>query len=274
MFQYALGRRLSLNFNDELKFDVSWFGNIQKGETPRELEVDKFNIDLKKAAETEIALAKGGFIRRMLVKIIYKIRGRLNRTYFYQFHPALLKKRKHIYLEGYFQSYKYFEFARETILKDFVLKKGYSAEALEISKDIKQTEQSVALHVRRGDFAASCIDWNGLCNVAYYEKAIAEIQKKHSNIKLFIFSDDIEWARENLKFKQPMVFVSRPAFSAAEELLLMSLCKHQITANSTFSWWGAWLNQNPEKIVVTPSVWLVAANIKTDDLLPPDWIKL
>ena len=157
---------------------------------------------------------------------------------------------------------------------DFVLKDGYSKEGQEFKRDIEQTEQSIALHVRRGDFAVSCIDWNGLCNVAYYEKAIAEIQKKYPNIKLFIFSDDIEWARENLKFNHPMVFVSRPALNAVEELLLMSLCKHQIIANSTFSWWGAWLNQNSEKIVVTPSVWLVAANIKTDDLLPPNWIRL
>ena len=93
MFQYALGRRLSLEWQDELKVDLSWFSNIQKGETPRELDVDKFNIDLKKATEMEIAQAKGGFIKRIFVKIIHKIRGRLNRTYFYQFYPALLKKR-------------------------------------------------------------------------------------------------------------------------------------------------------------------------------------
>jgi len=270
MFQYALGRRLSLDWKDELKVDLSWFDNIKKGDIPRALEIDDFSVVLNQATEKEIIQAMPNFFSRM----IDKIRGRLNRNHFYRFYPGLLKKKKNIFLDGYFQSYKYFDSIRETLVKEFSLKNGYSKDGQELKKEIEQAGQSVALHVRRGDFATVRKDYNGLCDLAYYEKALSIIKNKHANIKLFIFSDDIEWAKENLKFNEPMVFGSAPSLNSAEEISLMGLCKHQITANSTFSWWSAWLNQNPQKIVITPSVWLVAADIKTDSLLPPEWIKI
>lgn len=270
MFQYALGRRLSLDWNDELKFDFSWFNNIKNGETPRKLEIDKFNVILPKANESEIAKATPNFFAKTAEKVL----GRLDRNYFFQFHSDLLKRKKLAYLDGYFQSYKYIQPIRDVLLKDFVLKNSYSVEAQMIKNEIETAGQSVAIHIRRGDYVTTCKDWNGLCNVVYYEKALSQIQKKYPDVKLFIFSDDIDWAQKNLKFQSPMVFVSRPVLNDVEEMLLMSLCKHQIIANSTFGWWAAWLNQNNEKIIVAPSRWLLAANIDTRDLLPPSWIKL
>lgn len=274
MFQYALGRRLSLDWQDELRFDLSWFNNIKSNETSRTLEIDEFNIILNKATEAEISQSMRGIIARTIINMADRIRGRLNRNYFYRFHSGLLRKQKFLYLDGYFQSYKYFNSIRETLLADFILKSGYSAEGLILKGEIEQSDQSAGIHIRRGDFAASCLGWNGLCDIAYYQKALAEIRKKHKNVKLFIVSDDIEWAKENLKFDGSMVFVSRPSLNAAEELLLMSLCKHQIIANSTFSWWSAWLNKNLEKIVIAPSRWLVAADIDTGDLIPKEWIRI
>lgn len=270
MFQYALGRRLSIDWQDELKFDLSWFNNIKKGDIPRMLEIDKFNISLKEATSAEIANLTPGLIK----KIIKRIRGRLNRNYFYQFYPHLLKKRKSIYLDGYFQSYKYFDPIKEVLLADFSLKNSFSSEGQKIKEDIELAKEAVALHIRRGDYATIRKDYNGLCGLAYYEQSINEILKKHSQIKLFIFSDDIAWAKNNLKFNQPMVFVSRPSLSDAEELILMSLCRHQIIANSTFSWWAAWLNKNPQKIIIAPKLWLAAADIDTSDLLPPAWLQI
>lgn len=268
MFQYAFGRRLSLDWNDELKFDLSWFQNIKNNETPRTLDINKFKINLAEVSDQEKKQALPGYFSR----IISQIRARLDRNYAYHFHSEFLKKKDSAYLDGYFQSYKYFDSIRKTLLDDFVLKNGYSQEAQKTKDDIELSTESVAIHVRRGDFTSSCKNWNGLCDIKYYQQGLAEIKKKYSNVKLFIFSDDIAWARENLKFDSPMVFVSRPVLSTGEELMLMSLCKHQIIANSTFSWWGAWLNQNPQKIVVAPSRWLLAANIDTSELLPPEWI--
>lgn len=270
MFQYALGRRLSLNWNDELKCDLSWFQNIKKSETPRTLDINKFKINLVEVTDQEKKQAKLCSIS----KIISQIRARVDRNYFYHFHSELLKKKDFLYLDGYFQSYKYFESIKKTLLEDFVLKTGYTQEAQKIKDDIELSGESIAIHVRRGDYTSSCKDWNGLCTIEYYQQGLNEIKKKYSKVKLFVFSDDITWAQQNLRFDSLMVFVSRPSLSSTEELMLMSLCKHQIIANSTYSWWGAWLNQNPQKIVIAPSRWLLAFNIDTSELLPSEWIKI
>jgi hypothetical protein len=270
MFQYALGRRLSLNWDDKLAFDSSWFSNIKKGDTIRDLEISKFNIVVNEVVQSDIERARPN----LFIKILNKIKGRFNRNIFYTFNRSLLKKRKDIFLDGYFQSYKYFESIRELLLKDFTLKNGYSEEVDKIKMEIEKAGQAVSIHVRRGDFATSCKDWHGLCSVDYYKKAFVEIKKKYPAVTLFVFSDDIGWAEENLKLDAQTIFASRPTLNAVEEMLLMSLCKHQIIANSTFSWWAAWLNENNKKIVVAPSRWLVASNINTNDLLPHDWIKI
>lgn len=268
MFQYALGRRLSLDWNDELKCDLSWFQNIKTGETPRILDINKFKINLVEVTNQEKKQIPLCFVS----KIISQIRARLDRNYFYHFHSELLKKKSFVYLDGYFQSYKYFDSIRKTLLEDFVLKNGYTQEAQKIKDDIELSGESVAIHVRRGDYTSFCKNWNGLCTIEHYQQGLTEIKKKYVTVKLFVFSDDIAWAQQNLKFDSPIVFVSRPTLSTVEELMLMSLCKHQIIANSTFSWWGAWLNQNPHKIVVAPSRWLLTANISMSELLPPEWI--
>lgn len=270
MFQYALGKRLSLDWGDELKYDLSWYSEKRKGETPRQMEIKDFDIVFEEASKSEIEKNKPNYF----AKTLERIRGRLDRNYFFKFHKHLLKKKQNIYLDGYFQSFKYIEPIRKELISDFVLRDGFCDEAVDIKKQIQACDQSVAIHVRRGDYVTTCKDWNGLCSVEYYKKGIDKIRNKYEDLKLFIFSDEIEWAKENLKFDIPMVFVSRPGLKATEEILLMSLCEHQIIANSTFSWWGAWLNQNFEKIVIAPSRWLLAADIDTRDLLPPDWIRI
>lgn len=274
MFQYALGRRLSLEWCNELKFDISWFSNINSNETQRKLEIDQFNIKINRATDEEIIKSMHGFFVRSITKFIDRIMGRLDRNHFYKFYRGLLKKKKLVYLDGYFQNFNYFNSVRDVLLGDFALKNGFSNEAKKIKEDIESADQSVAMHIRRGDFVTTCKNWNGLCDINYYRNALAEIQKKYAKTKLYIYSDDIKWAQENLKFDSQMIFVSRPNLSSVEELMLMSLCKHQIIANSTFSWWAAWLNQNNQKIVIAPVRWLLADNIDTSGLLPADWVKI
>lgn len=274
MFQYALGRRLSLDWQDELKVDFSWFTETRIGETPRDLEINKFNISLVQATPTEVLQSMGSVAYRVFKRAVGRIRGRFDRNYFFRFHPSILHKQKRVYLDGYFQSYKYFELIKSTLLGEFTLKNDYSAPAREIKSNIQQVGQSLGMHIRRGDYVTTCKDWNGLCGADYYKNGLAEILKKYQIQKIFVFSDDIDWARENLRFDLPTFFVSRPELSAVEELLLMSVCKHQIIANSTFSWWSAWLNRNENKIVIAPSRWLLASDIDTSDLLPVNWIKI
>lgn len=274
MFQYALGRRLSLDWKGVLKCDLSWFSNIKSNETPRGLEIDRFNIKISEASVEDIRSIQGGFVVRTSAKLLEGIRSRLNKNRFFHFYPSLLKKKSFVYLDGYYQSYKYFNSIRNVLLNDFVLKNGYSTAAKIVKDEIEDTDQSIAIHVRRGDYVSTCKDWNGLCGVEYYKKGVEAIRASYSNVKLFIFSDDIQWAQENLKFADSVVFVSSPVLNSVEELVLMSLCKHQIIANSTFSWWAAWLNQNVKKIVIAPSRWLLVADIDTSDLLPQDWLRI
>ena len=104
--------------------------------------------------------------------------------------------------------------------------------------------------------------------------SLDKIKDKFPDVTFFVFSDDIEWAKKNFPRKYSIIFVSNPLIPDYEELMLMSLCKHNITANSTFSWWAAWLNANPNKIVVAPKKWFVDETKYNDDLIPENWIKL
>jgi len=189
MFQYALGRRLSLDWGDELLFDSSWFYSTREGETPRELELHKFHLLLPEAHPADIEKAKPC----TFIKIVKKVKARLDKNVFYRFNKTLLKKRKYVYLDGYFQSYKYFESIRETLLTDFILTDGYSDDAYTTKQEIERVGESVSIHIRRGDFASTCKTWNGLCSIDYYQKALATIQKTHPLVTVFIFSDDIQW---------------------------------------------------------------------------------
>lgn len=267
LFQYALGSALS-DKEVVVKYDLSWFGNYNEKDVPRDLAIDEFKIDMPLATTAEI-----DSVRPNKLQLFFeKARGKFILNHHYSYNAGILKK-KNAYLDGYFQSFKYFEVIRDKLLNEFQLVKGYSELANALKTSIEGEVDSVAIHIRRGDYATIREDYNGLCGMDYYKKGIDLIKAKVSNIKLFVFSDDIEWTRTNLDFGLPIEFVSRPGLTDAEELLLMSLCKHQVIANSTFSWWAAWLNQNPQKIVVAPKNWLVAAKIDTKDLIPGNWLR-
>ena len=131
------------------------------------------------------------------------------------------------------------------------------------------------MHIRRGDYL---LDKNlslfTTCTHDYYYKAEALIAEKSFSPTFFIFSDDIEWVKKNIPFNHPVVFVTDSNLTDYQELMLMSACKHNIIANSTFSWWGAWLNNNTEKIVITPQKWFTTQTMNEKDLIPPTWIKI
>ena len=147
---------------------------------------------------------------------------------------------------------------------------------LELSVCKSNNEESVSLHIRRGDFVSSPqAAFNGVLGVPYYQKATDVLMSHYhkKNIHVFVFSDDIGWAKENLKLPCPIFFVSHPDIADYEEVILMSKCDHHIIANSTFSWWGAWLNPNKNKIVIATKQWL--KDKTTDELdMPKAWIRI
>jgi hypothetical protein len=150
---------------------------------------------------------------------------------------------------------------------------------LKIAEKIQHTE-SVGIHIRGRDYITNeeTKKSHFTCDILYYERCISYIRDKIYNPNFFVFSDDPEWAKTFLKTDHSFTFVEGNLWNKTnyEDLRLMSLCKHNIIANSSFSWWGAWLNNNPAKIVLAPQKWFALSelNKKTEDLVPDKWIKI
>jgi hypothetical protein len=189
----------------------------------------------------------------------------------YNFDESFLKAGDNVILEGFFSSYKYFEAIRSQLLQDFRPKEALDL-TNEASLQLIQNSNSVSLHIRRGDYANT--DFHGILPVDYYKKAIQLLAEKTGALNLFIFSDEPGWVRQNMDFDFPGEVID---FNGDEknwlDLEMMKQCKHNIIANSSFSWWGAWLNENPGKIVVAPKKWYSQGE-PTNAFLPPGWFLL
>jgi len=274
LFQYALGRKLAVKNNDTLKLDTTGLLKANEvGDIYRPFALDAFNIKATVASTEESARFKNPY--GLLSKLMRRFRFKVLRQQYVGWIPSILKKRGDIYLDGYWQSPKYFEDIRSTIVEDFTLKNGLSSVAQSIADQMKNSN-SVSLHVRRGDYVSnkSVAASYGPCTPAYYEAAIATITEKVPNPTWFIFSDDTAWVKESLSFTGEVVYVSDQKLTDQEEILLMASCKHNVIANSTFSWWGAWLNQNPEKIVIVPDPWFDTRPQDHAHLIPDSWIRV
>lgn len=269
MFQYALGRKLALKNNDQLKLDISSYPK----QNLRRYRLGGFEIVENIATAGEIKKIKYPF---GLFSRIWRIFGfKILRQFYIGWEPSALKKNGTFYLDGFWQSYKYFEDIEKVIKKDFSLKVSLENKVPELLAQITNAN-SVSLHIRRGDYVSDqkTQKHHGTCDLNYYTRAIDKIVEKISNPTFFIFSDDIEWVKHNLKTNYQVVYVSQPSLEDYEELILMSKCKHNIIANSSFSWWGAWLNSNSEKVVISPTKWMNDNSVKINDLIPPTWTKI
>ena len=272
MFQYALGRTLSLKNKDVLKLDISGLDHAKDvGDTHRPFVLDVFTIQNDIANEHEIRKIKYpyGIISKIGRSIDFKI---LRHTHVL-FEEEILKKTGDLYLDGYWQSPRYFENNRDVLLKDFTLKE--MPRTMETIKNQMSECPSVSLHVRRGDYVTNPRVGRefGMCSIDYYREAIAYMQKHIDAPHFFVFSDDMAWAKQNLPLEEEHTFVEDSALRTVDDLVLMSACKHNIIANSTFSWWGAWLNTNPNKIVIAPKPWFDNSPYDSS-LLPHSWIHI
>lgn len=290
MFQYACGRALSLRMEGRgedgtLKLDATGFDRITDGVTVRTFDLRSFNVEAPLASAEEITRIK--YPLGPLSKALRLINAKVLRRFYVQFEPRILDKKGDVYLDGFFQAEDYFKDFEKVVRNDFTLAKPPGITAQKWFKAITENPNSVSLHVRRGDYVSDkgASEHHGTCDAKYYERALMDVAEKMDDRarvrgtlavpSLYVFSDDIEWAKRNLSFPCPTAFVSSPGMTPAEEMALMSACQHHIIANSTFSWWGAWLGQNPEKIVVAPKVW---ANAHNDDwykdIIPSSWTRL
>jgi hypothetical protein len=282
LFQYAYGRLIAARRGEELKLDKDILG--AKKDTYRAYGLDNFNIQAELATPEEIKAAKyplGNFSR-----IWRLIKAKVFRIYHIGYECRMLKPYSK-YLDGYFQSYKYLDLQRAQLLKEISLKEDLSRKYGALISEMAASG-SVAVHIRRGDYVSDAKTKKAhfVCDLAYYERAMEMMKKKinesRENISeenilvpiFYIFSDDISWAKENLKVSEKLVFVSNPELKDYEELMLMSGCQNNIIANSSFSFWSAWLNQNPNKIVIGPKKWNNKYPAAYRDLMPKEWIKI
>lgn len=245
MFQYATARALSLSRNVDLILDLSEFNKYKL----RDFELDKYNLEAK-------INKREYFLRLICLKLkLYKV----IKPYWMETNIAYDKTIKNLgrnaYLEGYFQSELYFRNIRNILLKDFVIKEDISEYAKSIKENISEKKISISIHLRRGDYVFDKVTSNihGVCSLEYYKQAMSLINKKFRKINYFIFSDDITWVKYNLEL-QNATYVEH-CNTPHEDMYLMSLCDHNIIANSSFSWWAAWLNNNHKKIVIAPKNW-------------------
>lgn len=270
LFQYAFGRRLALIRQEDLLLDEEGLNNDYV--TNRRYSLAPFNIKAKIVSSAEVLKFKYpyGLISKFFAIFNIKILRRFNIGW-----NELLLESKKSYFEGFFQSYKYLEPIREQLLKEIALKEPLENKYIEILNKIATTN-SVSIHVRRGDYVNNqkTKAAHYTFGLEYYVKAVEMILTKINKPTFYIFSDDISWVKENLKIDETVVFVSNSSMNDYEELMLMSRCQNNIIANSSFSFWGAWLNQNENKIVIAPQKWNNIYVSEYQDLLPPSWLKI
>jgi len=273
MFQYALGKHLTLKNNDELKLDTESIIRANEiGNIYRPFALSDLNIKKEIATTEEIKSLKYpyGILSKVWRQFSFKILRRFNVL----FNPSVLNGTGNIYLDGYWQSPNYFRDIRDVLLEEFTLTAALSTEAASYANTISE-KVAVSLHVRRGDYVTNprVLKEYGVCSIEYYKRAIEHIESSVDSPTYFVFSDDIEWVEENLPLAGNTVFVKGKDVTDTEELTLMSKCQHNIIANSSYSWWGAWLNQNQNKIVVAPTPWFEREPYDKD-LIPNSWIQL
>ena len=272
LFQYSAARSLADRLNVNLGLDTREYN----AGSPFEMGLKHFNIRAEFNPKGLIKHRKNGFSKYILDiamgnhKNVYK---ETNLRFNNLFHSLPNKT----YLKGYWQSEKYFENNQKNIFKDLQLIAPQSKKNIKTLETISKTN-SVSLHIRRGDYVTNSA-YNmkhGTCSLDYYKKSVDYLSKSlNKNFTIFAFSDDPEWVFKNLKLPMDIQFIEHNSSKKNyEDLRLMSQCNHNIIANSSFSWWGAWLNKSPKRTIISPKKWYADKNIKNIDIIPNNWVKI
>jgi hypothetical protein len=265
MFQYAIGRKLSLKYNKKLILDKTFLLRRDLGSefTYRNFDLDIFNLDLEIVENFKVTndyeIIEEPFGAPILTDKINSINFD-----------------KNVYVNGFFQKECYFKDIKNQILKDFKI--TIKDEYIQKLENEILSSNSVCINIRRGDYVTNqnTNNFHGFHGEEFVSNAVSEITKIIKNPFFYIFSDDIEWCIENIKINFPHFYVDHTfkGDKFSSYLKLMSSCKHFIIPNSTFAWWSAWLNQNEDKIVFVPKNWFRNQNINTEGLIPNQWNKI
>ena len=279
LFQYAAGRAVAYRAGVPLKLDVSAFDR----DPGRKYRLGHFNVAAALASQEEVECMtrpqyKGLAGRMLLMAERFKLRHtpivlteRSGR-----FDPQVLRARGRVYLAGYWQSEKYFAEIGPLLRRELTWKQPPDRGNADMLRLIQGCE-SVSVHVRRGDYASDArrYEFHGVCSPDYYQAAVQRLSTMIAAPHFFIFSDDMDWTARHVRLSHPVTYVTHNgADRDYEDLRLMSQCKHYIIANSTFSWWGAWLCPHAAKVVIAPQKWFNKADYDDQDIVPPSWIRV
>jgi hypothetical protein len=277
MFQYATARALAIKHDTHLLADSRAFGIYRL----HSYLIDRFNTVMSEATNGNL----NGLVlppsKRSAFSSLWALRNRGRLKYFrergLEYHPEFESLGANTYLHGYWQSEKYFRHIAPLLRCELTRPEPVDEVNREFLDEIGSV-MSVSLHIRRGDYVSNpkTSKVHGTCSLEYYLKAAKYVADRvNEPPTFFVFSDDPEWTRENLKLPFPMRFVSHNLIAdPSSDLRLMSACKHHVIANSSFSWWGAWLNPAPDKIVVACRRWFADRAMNDHDLVPEEWIRV
>ena len=269
MFQYACGKALAKKWQTELLFDISYFEG--KVSTPNyihrgyALDIFKINPHIPHELRKQLSLSINDY--KTYVEDISIFDG------------SFFVNGPNQYIEGTFQDFRYFRAASKEVEAAFRFPQCQSPASKKLKMVLEKQENSVSVHIRRGDFLIPRISKVlPVCSEEYYGKAVEHVRSRVPNPFFFVFSpNDREWAEDlfaSLNVQYVIVGEEDAGPFAHEDMYMMSLCKHNIIANSSFSWWGAWLNSNPNKVVIAPDKWFVREDLKFKNLALASWTKL
>ena len=279
LFQYAAARALAKYHGSSVAFDLTFYQNqtARPGVTARTYGLDVFGVRPVPPPFLD-GLALGLWrvpLRRRLQKLLGRWRAIPEyREQSFSYDPAVWQNTTaDVHLVGYFQSERYFKDIEDSLRHDLKFLSGADSALLPPGRNL------VSLHVRRGDYADNpkVRQVHGLCSLEYYQKAVAYLADRLGEITVVVFSDDQKWAREHLVLPHPVTFVEGHAGRESyRDMQLMSCCHHHVIANSSFSWWGAWLNPSPDKMVVAPDRWLAREKDASEsaDRIPSGWVRM
>lgn len=280
MFQFAFASILAEKNKAKVVIDGSVFARVEKtpGFTPRKFELAIFDIQYDWVSESDVIsfnhLSK-------INKLKKKIGLNYPRIYIepsFGFQSDALSIKSPVYLKGYFQSYKYLVGYEDFVRRLF----SFPIEILDVinkeSLNIIKNSNSIAIHIRRGDYVEDPLtkQFHGICSLDYYLEALKLVASKNKDFTLVFFSDDSDWVKEqfnDLPYSK-IVVEHNKGEDSWKDMLLMSCCNHNIIANSSFSWWSAWLNENPEKMVIAPKKWFQLKEVDINSIIPKGWITI
>lgn len=274
LFQYCFARSLALRRNLKIFLDISYYSHGFRRYLLPEFNTIQQIVSPEKLKQ--LLKWRNIFYFRVINKLLP---ARQKKYYREQVGPMGIDE--HVdrltgikYLEGYWQHKNYFQSVWGEIKRELQLKQK-GATCIAWQKKIA-SHASVSIHIRRGDYVtnARIREQHGYCSQEYYDRAVCEMTQRVNQPVFFIFSDDVAWVQKNFIMHYPCEIVSSNDLTECEELFLMSACKHNIIANSTYSWWGAWMNEHDKKIVIAPQKWSNTPSARFENIVPETWIRV